>query len=209
MSRRSFAGEWRETICDSDLPPLVRLVAFALSCHLGSRNGNEVWPSLEHLGRDAGVSKSTVQRALRVLEAEGFIEVEHARGRGHTNTFRLLLREKWSGETTFRSGKVVAESAKSGHRALEKWSGETTESMLKHAKAHALSRERDAADAFESAAARVEKTTCQRCGKEDRELADDGHCIVCACQVDADAIIARVRRDLKDARAHVGKRTGA
>lgn len=50
----------------------------------------EVWPSQEGLSRGLGMSKRCVIDSLARLEAAGYIAIDRARGRGHTNRYRLL-----------------------------------------------------------------------------------------------------------------------
>ena len=61
-----------------------------------------------------------------------------------------------------------------------------------------------AADALEGATAGAQiEDECGRCGKR-LPLDDDGiYCVPCAAKVQADRLIAAVRRDLDDARAHI------
>ena len=49
------------------------------------------WPSLNTLSRDTGVSKSTVQRAIKSLAKQGLIKIESRTYRGRTisNAYKL------------------------------------------------------------------------------------------------------------------------
>ncbi len=53
--------------------PSTRMVAIALADYANSDNGH-AWPSVANLSRRSGVSVRQVQRCLRDIEADGWIE---------------------------------------------------------------------------------------------------------------------------------------
>ncbi len=64
---------WRSAICESDLHRTTRHIALTLSLHM-SEMGDSCFPSIARLARESGCDSRTVQRHLRTLEAEGWIE---------------------------------------------------------------------------------------------------------------------------------------
>lgn len=70
---------WRSAIAESDLPPVTRHVALALSLYMNERGGS-AFPGRTRLARDTGLHADTVKRALRNLRDAGYIEVVHEGG---------------------------------------------------------------------------------------------------------------------------------
>jgi len=114
---------WRKTIVESTLDPIARLVAHTLSVYLNSKG--VAYPSRGELAAGSGLGVRTVDRALRRLEAAGFLDVERTRGGGYgenknTNRYRVTLpvtaserrRDEWPDE------KVTA-SERSSHGVRE------------------------------------------------------------------------------------------
>lgn len=84
---------WRGAIADSSLPPNARLVALTLSLHMNERGGS-AYPSVARLVSETGLSRRAVQRALRVLEESGYLQLvagvgggRSTRGCGITRTY--------------------------------------------------------------------------------------------------------------------------
>lgn len=70
---------WRTAIAKSDLPPTVRLVAFALSLYMNELGGS-AWPSISTLAADSGLSTRSVMRGVRTLEKEKYLTCERQHG---------------------------------------------------------------------------------------------------------------------------------
>ena len=70
---------WRTAIAKSDLPPTVRLVAFALSLYMNERGGS-AWPSITTLASDSGLSVASVKRGTKALERAGFLVCKRQEG---------------------------------------------------------------------------------------------------------------------------------
>jgi DNA-binding transcriptional MocR family regulator len=67
---------WRRAVADSELPPMVKLVAHTLSLHMSSAGG-DCYPGQRRLASEASIGKSTVVRAITALEAGGWLHVIH------------------------------------------------------------------------------------------------------------------------------------
>lgn len=72
--KKSFLMRWRNAIRGSDLKSWARLVALTLSTRMNTQGGS-CYPSVTTIARDTGLGRSTVLRALAVLEKEKFLEV--------------------------------------------------------------------------------------------------------------------------------------
>ena len=67
------AFRWIRLAREAPLTGARKAVLFALASRANDRG--ECWPSVKTLVRDAGVSERTVQRTLRELAIDGWIEV--------------------------------------------------------------------------------------------------------------------------------------
>lgn len=74
-SRHLRLFRWREAIQKSDLKPVCRLVAYALSMHMNGDCGS-CFPSQSTLARETGLSTRAVQMAIAELERRGYLRVE-------------------------------------------------------------------------------------------------------------------------------------
>lgn len=85
-----FRDIWQRAILSChDVPPNVCRVAMAISLRLYVGRGN-CFPSYERLAEDAAVSRDTVIRAVKTLEAAGWLGVIRSKGR-KSNSFTLLM----------------------------------------------------------------------------------------------------------------------
>lgn len=85
-----FGVVYRHTMdCDTfrRLSPSARLVYFALLTFAG-RESRQAWPKVKNLAKIVGVSERTAWRAVKALEAAGYIEISK---RWFTNTRRVNL----------------------------------------------------------------------------------------------------------------------
>lgn len=84
----SFFG----SVYDSDLPARCRSVYMYLKDRTNTRG--ECWPAISTLCRDLQLSRRTVQRALRELEADGFLSTarRHRENGSHTSSLYKILR---------------------------------------------------------------------------------------------------------------------
>lgn len=71
--RLSRLFTWRSALCESGLPPTTRHVGLTLSLHMSER-GDSAFPSVSTLAEETGLARRTVQRHLRALQDEGWIE---------------------------------------------------------------------------------------------------------------------------------------
>ena len=85
MNRIKPLFSWRGAICDSDLPPITRLVALTLSLHMNERGGS-CFPSVTTLQRETGLSRNAVLKALRSLETAGWLTVKRTARRVNVYT---------------------------------------------------------------------------------------------------------------------------
>ncbi len=84
---------WRSAICDSGVAPTARHVALTLSLHMSER-GDSAWPAVATLAAETGLSERGVQKALRMLEAAGWIEVVLGGGRRRSSRYRAAVPKK-------------------------------------------------------------------------------------------------------------------
>jgi hypothetical protein len=76
----------------TELSPAARLVLMGLFAYDWKVNGKRkgyVYPAQGALARYLGLSKRTVQTAVRELETEGYIRVDRGGGRNQTNRYYL------------------------------------------------------------------------------------------------------------------------
>jgi Helix-turn-helix domain len=77
---------------DARLTPAAKCVVFWLTHH-SDRETRMCWPSIGRLSKLARCDKKTVGRAIRDLEASGYLEV--MREHRQNNVYTLLEQEKW------------------------------------------------------------------------------------------------------------------
>lgn len=83
--------EWAWSV--ADLAPSTRLVLLALAdCCNGNRRTATCWPSLSHLEDKTGLSRASLKRALRDLEARDLIDRRPGDGRRAT-VYRLACQD--------------------------------------------------------------------------------------------------------------------
>ena len=125
---------WRGAIVSrqSDLQATVRHVALTLSLHMNEAGGS-CFPSIATLVGESGHSERTVQRALRVLENEGWLAVRHGVGRGHPNIYTAEIPEKVSHKPRF-SGPLSEEKVSLVQEkvSLETLKGVTSADLGRH-----------------------------------------------------------------------------
>lgn len=80
-----------------------KLVFLALA-EFANEGTDTCWPGVSMLAEMAGVSDRQVQRILRELQAEGYIEIGLQTGRSNTNVYRILM-EKVTPMTPFDNDK--------------------------------------------------------------------------------------------------------
>ena len=96
-------------VMDRSLTPTQLRVLCAVGIHT-NRLGGGVWTSVNTLADEAGVSRSTVQRACRELEASGYLRCLERPGR--TNLYEVVLDEPMTQVTgdTGRTGEAPPRS---------------------------------------------------------------------------------------------------
>jgi hypothetical protein len=80
----------------------AKLLWAVLDIH--QRDNGESWPGREHLSEELGCSTDSIERAAAELERVDWVEIEHRRGRGQTNRYRVLGRPGKG-----RTGAVISE----------------------------------------------------------------------------------------------------
>ena len=108
---RRIASIWRDEIAASELNATARAVACALATYM-DRDG-VCWPSVETISRLLRLSRRTVQRAIRTLEAQGFLRVQLGGGRGKASTYRATPSDALSDEQNKTKG--VSSDTKGRH----------------------------------------------------------------------------------------------
>jgi Helix-turn-helix domain len=101
---KSLSAVWRDAVRDSNLPALVKAVAFVVSTYSDGRG--QCFPSRGTLASGASMSDRTVDKALDLLETTGWLSIHppkraietkrgtvlrRAGGKSVTNTYTLLL----------------------------------------------------------------------------------------------------------------------
>src|SRR5580765_3813892 len=98
MPPRTYA--WCRAVRDADLSPSARLVGLILSTYVNGQGA--AYPTRRELARAAGVSVSTVKRALRALADLDLVVVEGNGGRSRPNLYWIVQPvEKGSPVTSF------------------------------------------------------------------------------------------------------------
>lgn len=69
------AMSWVLDHCPQSVPSSARCVLMAIANHSG-RHGEECWPSLATIAREAGMSERSAQRHIGWLERHGYLEVQ-------------------------------------------------------------------------------------------------------------------------------------
>jgi hypothetical protein len=82
---RSHAVAWRDALRDSDLDVTAKAVGFVMSTYLPN-----VFPSRATIAAGASLSVRAVDKALKRLEAGGFITTRRTRGR-NVNSYLLTI----------------------------------------------------------------------------------------------------------------------
>lgn len=202
MTRKSLVAVWRDALRDSTLSTAAKAVGFTLNTYSNGRGYS--FPSRQALALGASVSVRTAERMVARLEAAGFVQVQRSSGgRARSNRYALTLPEtasqvrrlEWE-TATDEALNGVNESAKRRHSDARK--------QLKATESGAP----DAAAALRSAAAgALIEDFCGRCDKR-LPLVDDLYCVPCAAKIQADHLIADVRRDLDAARRELAEKGG-
>jgi Helix-turn-helix domain len=87
----SKRARWTERVArDQGLTHLAFRVAYLLGCHMNKVTG-DAWPSQKLLARELGVTVRAVQVSLDALVAAGYLLVDVAKGRSHTNRYCPVL----------------------------------------------------------------------------------------------------------------------
>ena len=88
LPAESFRWVWRLAICESDLSATARHTAHVLATHMNA-DGGSCYPSLDRLVSETRHSRATVVKAIRELEARGYITRQPGGG-GPRNTTRYF-----------------------------------------------------------------------------------------------------------------------
>lgn len=77
--------------CKTDIKPAMLKVSAALACRLNSKTGR-LDPSVNTLAKDTAMDRRSVNRAIRDLEDNKIISIDHSTGGGYakTNSYALL-----------------------------------------------------------------------------------------------------------------------
>lgn len=77
------------------------VAVYAVLCRHSNNSTQKCWPSMETIGRKAGIkSRKTVSKAIEVLEKHGIVEVEKASaedGKRLNNIYNLTSPKSWRG----------------------------------------------------------------------------------------------------------------
>lgn len=101
--RLSRLFTWRSALCESGLPATARHVGLTLSLHMSER-GDSAFPSVSTLAEETGLARRTVQRHLRALQDEGWIEpdgwasYQTAGGEQRTRRYRAAVPDEQGGD---------------------------------------------------------------------------------------------------------------
>jgi hypothetical protein len=78
-----------QVLADQSLPMGVFQVAYVIAKHV-NRGTGDAWLGTRRLSEKAGVSRPFAIKAMRLLEAAGYLAVENGTGRGNTNRYRMI-----------------------------------------------------------------------------------------------------------------------
>ncbi len=84
---------------ETNIPASTRLVALIIGGHCKPVSGDGAYPAIRTIAKKSGLSRSTVDRSIDWLEANGWLEVTPATGYGkgwRRNRYRLRLPDKVS-----------------------------------------------------------------------------------------------------------------
>lgn len=82
------------------LSPVQYKVYEAIGVHVNE--SGTAWPSLDRIAEVANVSRRSVIYAVHKLEAQGFVHVDHGRGRGISNVYHVVSRWVKKVQNSFR-----------------------------------------------------------------------------------------------------------
>jgi DNA-binding transcriptional MocR family regulator len=71
---------------DASLDSKTKLTAAALAQHM-NKNHHIAWPSQQRLSAMTGLSESSIKRAVKILESEGWLTIEHGGLNKGTNQY--------------------------------------------------------------------------------------------------------------------------
>jgi hypothetical protein len=91
--KKGLLATWRDAVADSDLDSTAKVVAgLAIATHM-DRNGY-AYPGRQRIARRSSLSIRTVDKAIRRVEAAGFLEVTRVSGgNSKTNGYQACLPE--------------------------------------------------------------------------------------------------------------------
>jgi hypothetical protein len=92
--RQSNLIDWRHSICQSELDPIAKLVAFVIACHMDG--GGHSWPSRQIIAKEANSHVRTIERAIKRVEDAGLLCVQHSPGR-HVNHYYITTSNSGAG----------------------------------------------------------------------------------------------------------------
>ena len=89
---RSFYFGYVRALADDDkLGPSAKGVAYALAVYANYADGREARPGLDLLARAAGCCRKTAQRALKALEASGWVRLDQQGRSGRASQYSLCI----------------------------------------------------------------------------------------------------------------------
>jgi hypothetical protein len=90
-AERPFVCRWRESVAESALPALAKLVLHAIALNFDS-SGQGAHPSLDTIARRASLDRSTVKRYLKLVT--GWLEQRKGTGRGRATQYTARIPER-------------------------------------------------------------------------------------------------------------------
>src|SRR5262245_2748155 len=110
--RLPYLAVWRDSVRDSELDQVAKLVGFTLSTYMDAKG--RCWPAKETLARACGMSKRTIDRAVNRLEGAELVQVSRSLGRS-SNSYQAHPTP--SGVTGFSSSNPVTDDTQPCHTA--------------------------------------------------------------------------------------------
>jgi hypothetical protein len=77
--KNSALFQWRQAVCQSDLPPTARHVALTMSMYM-KVGGTSAFPGGSRLARETGLALRTIRGQLTILVATGWLEEKYRGG---------------------------------------------------------------------------------------------------------------------------------
>jgi hypothetical protein len=175
---------WRKALRDSDLSRTAKLVGFVISTYM---NGDGVaWPSRNTIAAGGSVTVRAVDAAVKLLEGQGFLEVERdgRGGRTRVNQYVAVIPETAHAVHRSEARAALRARRKTANAVQKRANGTPRTGKRVRPKTTKSSEVVAAADVRHRAAPLRIMDDCVRCGERPldgvQQIGDDWICDQCA-----------------------------